>query len=67
MSNLHNDMLADNMFETVIAEDAQGLLENDITDVVIEHGLHADDDREEILIRIAEDRIDALEYGYATQ
>jgi len=60
-------MLADNMFETVIAEDAQGLLENDITDVVIEHGLHADDDREEILIRIAEDRIDALEYGYATQ
>jgi len=67
MSNLHNDMLADNMFETVIAEDAQGLLENDITDVVIEHGLHADDDREEILIRIAEDRIDALENGYATQ
>tara|TARA_B110000285_G_C14966641_1_gene534411 strand:- start:113 stop:316 length:204 start_codon:yes stop_codon:yes gene_type:complete len=67
MSNLYNDMLADNMFETVIAEDAQGLLENDITDVVIEHGLHADDDREEILIRIAEDRIDALEYGYATQ
>ena len=67
MSNLYNDMLADNMFETVIAEDAQGLLENDITDVVIEHGLHADDDREEILIRIAEDRIDALENGYATQ
>jgi|TARA_B110000858_G_scaffold65659_1_gene76089 hypothetical protein len=67
MSNLKNYGWHDNMFETVIAEDAQGLLENDITDVVIEHGLHADDDREEILIRIAEDRIDALENGYATQ
>ena len=44
----------------VLNEDAKGLLENDIIDAVIETGLHADDDRDEILIHITEERFEAL-------
>ena len=63
MSCLHNDMILDNIHSDVLAEDEQGLLEPEIRDIVLETGLHADDDRDEILIRIVEDRFDALPDG----
>mgnify|MGYP007047820591 FL=1 len=44
----------------VLKQDEDGLLENDIRDVVIETGLHADDDRDEILMQIVEERFEAL-------
>tara|TARA_B110000858_G_scaffold145343_1_gene165147 strand:- start:521 stop:706 length:186 start_codon:yes stop_codon:yes gene_type:complete len=44
----------------VLKQDEDGLLENDIMDVVIETGLHADDDRDEILMQIVEERFEAL-------
>ena len=44
----------------VLKQDEDGLLENDIIDVVIETGLHADDDRDEILMQIVEERFEAL-------
>jgi hypothetical protein len=47
----------------VLKQDADGLLENDIIDVVVETGLHADDDRDEILIHITEERFEALHGG----
>ena len=43
----------------VLKQDEDGLLENDIMDVVIETGLHADDDRDEILMQIVEERFEA--------
>jgi hypothetical protein len=42
----------------VLKQDEDGLLENDIMDVVIETGLHADDDRDEILMQIVEERFE---------
>jgi len=40
-------------------EDSKGLLESEIFDVCIDHRLHADDDRDEILQIIADQRWDA--------
>ena len=51
VEQIHND---------VLKQDEDGLLENDIMDVVIETGLHADDDRDEILMQIVEERFEAL-------
>lgn len=61
MSCLHNDMIADNMHMKVLNEDEQGLLENEIRDIWLDTGLHPDDDRDEILIRITEDRLESME------
>jgi len=63
MSCLHNDMILENLHMDVISEDEQGLLEDQISDIVLDTGLHPDDDRDEILIRIVEDRFDALPDG----
>lgn len=63
MSCLQNDIMLEKIHDDVLDADSKGLLENDIIDVVIETGLHADDDRDEILIRITEERFDALPDG----
>lgn len=63
MSCLQNDIMLEKIHDDVLDADSKGLLENDIRDVVIETGLHADDDRDEILIRITEERFDALPDG----
>lgn len=63
MSCLENDIMLEKIHDDVLDADSKGLLENDIRDVVIETGLHADDDRDEILIRITEERFDALPDG----
>jgi len=63
MSCLQNDMMLENIHQDVLDADEKGLLESEIRDIVIETGLHADDDRDEILIRITEERFDALPDG----
>lgn len=63
MSCLHNDMILDNIHMDVISDDEKGLLEPEIRDIVLDSGLHPDDDRDEILIRIVEDRFEALPDG----
>ena len=49
MSNTTNTMILENLFDEVLAQDAKGLLENEVNDIAREQGLHVDDDREEIL------------------
>lgn len=58
MSNLHNQEQLENQFDNILDQvykwDSKGLLETQIRDVVLTYGLHADDDRDEILQFIAE-------------
>ena len=63
MSCLHNDMILENIHMDVISEDEQGLLEDQISDIVLDTGLHPDDDRDEILGMIAEERFENLPDG----
>ena len=55
MSNKINDETLERLYEDVVADDEKGLLEKEIRDMVLRYGLHADDDRDEILRLIAED------------
>ena len=55
MSNKINDETLQRLYEDVVADDEEGLLEKEIRDMVLRYGLHADDDRDEILQLIAED------------
>jgi hypothetical protein len=55
MSNKINDETLERLYEDVVADDEKGLLEKEIRDMVLRYGLHADDDRDEILQLIAED------------
>jgi hypothetical protein len=59
MSCLENDMAWEQIQEDLENEDSKGLLESEIFDVCIDHRLHADDDRDEILQIIADQRWDA--------
>jgi len=63
MSCLHNDMILENLHMDVISEDEQGLLEDKISDIVLNTGLNPDDDRDEILGMIAEERFENLPDG----
>ena len=56
MSNLQNDQALEQIFEEVLDLDQQGLLEEDIRIICDVYGLHEDDDRDEILGFIAENR-----------
>lgn len=56
MSNLQNDQALEQIFEEVLDLDQQGLLEEDIQIICDVYGLHEDDDRDEILGFIAENR-----------
>jgi len=56
MSNLQNNQALEQIFEEVLDLDQQGLLEEDIQIICDVYGLHADDDRDDILGFIAENR-----------
>ena len=56
MSNLQNNQALEQIFEEVLDLDQQGLLEEDIQIICDVYGLHEDDDRDEILGFIAENR-----------
>jgi len=56
MSNTTNDQALEQIFEEVLDLDQQGLLEEDIQIICDVYGLHEDDDRNEILGFIAENR-----------
>ena len=60
MNLQHESDIVEQIHTNVLKQDEDGLLENDIMDVVIETGLHADDDRDEILMQIVEERFEAL-------
>ena len=54
MSNQQNEMALENLHETVTEEDEKGLIDNLINQTAFETGLHADDNRDKILQKIAE-------------
>jgi hypothetical protein len=56
MSNTTKDQALEQIFEEVLDLDQQGLLEEDIRIICDVYGLHEDDDRDEILGFIAENR-----------
>ena len=56
MSNQHNETEFEKIMQEVEAENKQGLLEQEIFTYETRLGLHADDDRDEILYQIAEQR-----------
>ena len=56
MSNITKDQALEQIFEEVLDLDQQGLLEEDIRIICDVYGLHEDDDRDEILGFIAENR-----------
>ena len=61
MSNTTNTMILENLFDEVLAQDAKGLLENEVNDIAREQGLHVDEDRDEIL-EIITNRIFEVKY-----
>ena len=56
MSNTTKDQALEQIFEEVLDLDQQGLLEEDIQIICDVYGLDEDDDRDEILGFIAENR-----------
>ena len=54
MSNKINDETLQRLYEDVIADDEAGLIDDVVNNVAYLRGLHADDDRDEILQIIAE-------------
>jgi hypothetical protein len=54
MSNQHNEQTLENINHYVLEQDRKGLLDNEIDYMAFAHGLHPDDDRDEILEYIAE-------------
>jgi len=56
MSNITKNQALEQIFEEVLDLDQQGLLEEDIRIICDVYGLHEDDDRDEILGFIAENR-----------
>ena len=61
MSNTTNTMILENLFDEVLAQDAKGLLENEVNEIAREQDLHVDDDRDEIL-EIITNRIFEVKY-----
>jgi len=56
MSNHYNDLAFEKIMQQVEEDDKNGLLEEEIFTYETRLGLHADDDRDEILYQIAEQR-----------
>ena len=54
MSNKINDETLQRLYEDVVADDEAGLIDDVVNNVAYLRGLHADDDRDEILQFIAE-------------
>jgi hypothetical protein len=60
----HNEQELENIQSYVLEQDRKGLLEKQITDMVITYGLHPDDDRDAILEHIAESIFYEQTIGY---
>lgn len=58
MSNDYVDYVMELIYEDIDREDKKGLLDKEITQLSIEHNLHADDDRDDIKVKIAEQRFE---------
>ena len=56
MSNCYNDLEFDKIMQQVEQDDRDGLLEEEIFTYEDRLGYHADDDRDEIVFEIAEQR-----------
>ena len=54
MSNQHNEQTLENINHYVLEQDRKGLIDNEIDYMAFAHGLHPDDDRDEILEYIVE-------------
>ena len=54
MSNLHNEQQLENIHHQLLEQDRKGLIDDEINDIAINFGLHADDDRDEIINFLAE-------------
>ena len=57
MSNDYYDYAIDLIYEDLAAEDKKGLLVDKINEAAREHSLDVDDDRDEIITKIAEERV----------
>ena len=62
MSNLTNEMLLEEIWKEIEEQDLKGELEKEINEIVYMTGNHADDNREDILCIIAEDRFESRSY-----
>jgi hypothetical protein len=61
MSNAINDMILENLFDTVLDQDKKGLLDDEIKEIAQEQGLDIYNDRDELL-EIITNRIFELKY-----
>ena len=58
MSNDYVSYVMELIYQDIDSEDEKGLLDKEITQLSIEHNLHADDDRDDIKVRLAEERFE---------
>lgn len=58
MSNNYVDYILDSICQDIDREDKKSLLDDEINQLSIEHRLHPDDDREDILTKLAEQRLE---------
>jgi hypothetical protein len=61
MSNAINDMILENLFDTVLDQDKKGLLDDEINEIAQDQGLDIHNDRDELL-EIITNRIFELKY-----
>jgi len=61
MSNTINTMILENLFDQVLDQDKQGLLDDDLNEIAQEQGLDIHNDRDELL-EIITNRIFELKY-----
>ena len=57
MSNDYYDYVMELIYQDIDSEDKKGLLDDKINKLAREHSLHADDDRDDINVKIAEERV----------
>ena len=57
MSNDYYDYVMELIYQDIDDEDEKGLLDSKINKLAKEQGLHADDDRDDIKVKIAEERV----------
>ena len=57
MSNDYYDYVMELIYQDIDDEDEKGLLNDKIDTLAKDHGLHADDDRDDIKVKIAEERL----------
>ena len=55
MSNSYYDYVMELIYQDIDSEDKKGLLDDKINTLAKEHNLHADDDRDDIKVKIAEE------------